>query len=206
MSFTESEAVKRVFSPSSCYLEFLFFYLFLIFSHYSLFWCTTFDRECVVPNVFPFIFIIPEKSILLRIRCTISSSVCWFLQRITSFYRLFQLPRIPQEYFLSATIPSCIDNFQLNFSLYSICYLLVGFLLCYRYIVFHLLSKVAIFLYHLLFVFSILHQSYFSIIFIVFHSRMFPTTDFVGPTEGLSLQSIFFRHKISFLFSIISNA
>ena len=121
-------------------------------------------------------------------------------------YRLFQLPRIPPAYLLSATISSCIGYFQLNYSLYSIFYLLVGFLFRFQYIVSNLLSVVEIFPHHFLCVFRIPPQSFFSIIFSVSHSRVFPTTGCFCPPEIFPLQRIFFHHHISILLSISSTA
>ena len=135
-----------------------------------------------------------------------SSSTSFCLHRITSFYRLFELPRIYHAYLLSASISSCIDYFNLKSSLCSMCYFSVGFLFRFQYIASNLLNVLEIFPHHLLCVFCIPPQSLFSIIFIVSHSRVFPTTSCFCSPEGFSLQIIFFHHNISILFSILSTA
>ena len=67
----------------------------------------------------------------------------------------------------------------LNSSLYSICFLSVGFQFRFRFIEFHLLNEVAVFTDTFACVFfCISPQSYFSVVFIVSHPRVFPTTVF----------------------------
>ena len=143
-----------------------------------MFCCNIFSREFSVPSVFLFESIITERFIFLRNRHTISSSTYIFLYLITSFYRVFFLPRIPRDYFSSVVFP------QDDFSSLQRIFLLIHPILRITYYSFYRSSAEYFYVLKCIFFLSV----YFSIGVLLF-SRLFPSA-ILSPVDYFLILSI----------------
>ena len=107
-----------------------------------------------------------------------------FLYLYFSTPNKFILQIIPSSAYSSGLFPlwcniSLYWFLRLISTMYSIYYLSVSFQFNFRYVAFHLLSEVSMFSApSLVCFFRISPQSYFSVVFIVSHSRVVPTTGY----------------------------